>query len=635
MPRNTHNTFATIRSEGALLPPDVLARIAAGDSDLAGLKPEDYDLARSDRFLDAVSRAWTRCRAYWTAFTAARQRLGAGETGVSETRGQWVIPLLQELGYDSLPYHAAAEEVGGSRYLISHRAGEGGPPVHIVGFRQLVDRMEAVATDGTPRRSPHGLVQEYLNRTDHVWGVVTNGLALRILRDNLSLTRAAFVEFDLEAMMDGGVYADFVLLYRLLHRSRFPRGTEDAAKCPLEKWRDAAIQQGTRARGELRAGVEAAIKTLGQALLAHQENNALRERLTSGDLPVEEFYKQLLRLIYRILFLLVAEERDLLFPEKAGDRADQVRKRAIYEKCYSVSRLRDIAARRHRYENQDDLWLSLAVTFRIMREGADSLGLTALNGGLFGEPACEALAGAKVSNEALLTAMRGLSVMRNGGITRRINYRDMDVEELGSVYESLLDFHPALDPSKNPPRFDLLAGSERKTTGSYYTRPELVNELIKSALEPVIAQRTESRSPKSEKRAALLSMKVCDPACGSGAFLLAAARRIGREVAILDTGETEPDPAALRSGTREAVRHCASTAWTSTPSPWTCAASRSGSRGIRPASRSRSWTTASSAETASSASPCPPLWKRPRKRRGSGWRRFRRRSSAGRTPRSR
>ena len=71
----------------------------------------------------------------------------------------------------------------------------------------------AARADGAgPKRSPHGLVQEYLNRRTHLWGVVTDGCRLRLLRDNASLSRAAYVEFDLEAMFQGGVYADFVLL---------------------------------------------------------------------------------------------------------------------------------------------------------------------------------------------------------------------------------------------------------------------------------------------------------------------------------------------------------------------------------------------------------------------------------------
>ncbi|HUX86328.1 MAG TPA: N-6 DNA methylase, partial [Chloroflexota bacterium] len=132
----------------------------------------------------------------------------------------------------------------------------------------------------------------------------------------------------------------------------------------------------------------------------------------------------------------------------------------------------------------------------------------------------------------------------------------MDVEELGSVYESLLDYHPIVRWVSERPRFEFVQGSERKTTGSYYTPSELVLELIKSALDPVIAQALAGGRTRDQKRARLLRLTVCDPAAGSGHFLLAAARRIGRALAQLDSGDGEPDPAAIRIGTREAIRHC-------------------------------------------------------------------------------
>jgi hypothetical protein len=101
--------------------------------------------------------------------------------------------------------------------------------------------------------------------------------------------------------------------------------------------------------------------------------------------------------------------------------------------------------------------------------------------------------------------------------------------------------------------FDLVSGTERKTTGSYYTRPELVQELIKSALVPVIEDRLKSAADKEQ---ALLAITVCDPACGSGHFLLAAARRLGRELAKVRSGEEQPTPAQFRRAVRDVIQHC-------------------------------------------------------------------------------
>jgi hypothetical protein len=138
-----------------------------------------------------------------------------------------------------------------------------------------------------------------------------------------------------------------------------------------------------------------------------------------------------------------------------------------------------------------------------------------------------------------------------------VNYAALDVEELGSVYESLLEFHPDVAGPSNAPTFDLLvAGGERRSTGSYYTPPQLVGELVRSALEPALAERLRGARTPQQKERAILSMKVCDPACGSGHFLLAAARRLGKELARARTGEDEPAPERVREAIRDVVTHC-------------------------------------------------------------------------------
>jgi hypothetical protein len=124
------------------------------------------------------------------------------------------------------------------------------------------------------------------------------------------------------------------------------------------------------------------------------------------------------------------------------------------------------------------------------------------------------------------------------------------------VYESLLDYRPQIDTSGAVPRFELAPGSERKSTGSYYTPPELVAELIRSALDPVIEERLKPARTLQEKERAILSIRVLDPACGSGHFLLAAARRLGKELARIRTGEEEPAPERVREAIRDVVGHC-------------------------------------------------------------------------------
>jgi hypothetical protein len=304
------------------------------------------------------------------------------------------------MGYGDLEFHAAAEEISGRRYTISHRAG-GIVPVHVVSVREDLDRA-ARSGEGTARLSPHGLVQEYPNRSEgHLYGLVSNGHLLRLLRDSYSLTRLAYIEFDLKAMLEGGVYAEFVLLWLALHRTRLPQAGMEASQCRLERWRERAETQGTRAMGELRGGVERALVVLGTGLLAHPTNERLRERLrTPGQLSTQDFYAQLLRLLYRVLFLFVAEERDLLFPRGTSERDRQ-----RYASYYSLSRLRDLARRHADDERHDDLWRGLQLVFDVLAGRRQGLGLPVLGGGLFSPEVCPDVDGREDAPAALVSRL--------------------------------------------------------------------------------------------------------------------------------------------------------------------------------------------------------------------------------------
>ncbi|MFZ8853356.1 MAG: hypothetical protein ACO2PL_14815, partial [Armatimonadota bacterium] len=147
-----------------------------------------------------------------------------------------------------------------------------------------------------------------------------------MLRDSQYLARQAFIEFNLQEMFANELFADFQLFVRLVHRSRLPKSLADADQCLLERYYRQTIEQGNRVRDKLRDGVEEALNILGTALLQHPKNQKLREKVRNGTLKPEKFYQQLLRLIYRLLFLLVAEERNLI----GGS--------SVYRDHYSVSR---------------------------------------------------------------------------------------------------------------------------------------------------------------------------------------------------------------------------------------------------------------------------------------------------------
>ncbi|WP_292780215.1 DNA methyltransferase [Nostoc sp. NMS9] len=528
---------------------------------IKGQAPEDFGFTKTDKLADEIAIAWGDAKAYWAAFQRQLDRLDADDIATSVTRELWVVPLLRSLGYNPV-YTAKAEVVEGQTYAISHRAelGENKPPIHIIGCRIKVDHRPP---SGTPRLSAHALVQEYLNKTEHLWAIATNGFRWRLLRDSSLMTRLTYIEFDLEQILNGENFAEFGLFYRLFHRSRLPEGIDDADKCLLEYYHQEALQQGGRVRDRLRDGVEKALIQLGTGFLQHPQNEHLRQkffnnyelRTTNYELV---YYRQLLRLIYRLLFLMVAESRNLLII------GEDVEKARIYREYYSIERLRELAERPHwRREGFQDLWQGLRVTFLLFDENwrGKYLGLSPLNGDLFGSYTLPALDDCAIDNYDLLVAIRELSLYQDKGQLRRVNYAALDVEELGGVYESLLDFHPEISPKNY--EFKLVFGSERKTTGSYYTPPQLVGQLIKTALQPVIEEKLRSTKEKLrnaesnyELEKALLDLKIVDPACGSGHFLLAAARRVGKELAKIRTGEAEPGSEPLKLAIRDVIQNC-------------------------------------------------------------------------------
>lgn len=221
--------------------------------------------------------------------------------------------------------------------------------------------------------------------------------------------------------------------------------------------------------------MEEALRILGDGFLAHPANEDLRAAVTAGSLKAGDYYAQLLRLVYRLLFLMVSEERGLVGPTNAK-RAE------VYRRHYSISRLRALAERRTAgAERYADLWLGLLATFRLYSEDdlAARAHLASLNGDLFGPHAMPALEKTHLVNADLLRAIWHLSIYSEDKVRRRVNYAALDVEELGSVYESLLDYRPDIQARDGRPIFELVTGAERKTTGSYYTPPELVQELIR------------------------------------------------------------------------------------------------------------------------------------------------------------
>jgi len=548
--------FTALRVEGGILPAEYLQSIAGLDE--TNQKGTDYGLSKSLAIKEEIARFWRISNDLYNHYRERRERadLDRANVGIAE----WLIPFLRDvLGFADLTLIGEARH-GERLFKIAHKACGDAVPMLLLTNDYDLDKADARLGYEGRRQAPHNLMQEYLNaKDDALWGLVTNGSKLRILRDNASLTRPSCIEVDLDLMFDEEeLYPDFAALWLTAHASRFQPIEGKATHCVIESWRSKAHETGERIRENLREGVTEALRQLGNGFLQHQANDSLRESLETGALPSEQYFEQLLRLVYRMLFLFTVEERELLHTPEATDE-----QKKVFQQGYAISRLRERALRRRHYDHNADLWLGLQITVRACAKGAAPLGLPAL-GGLFRTEQCPDLDNALIANENLLEAVRSLAYFRSDKDKTlvRVNYRDMDTEELGSVYESLLELQPRVDANHIPWQFSFLGddaedtakGSVRKLTGSYYTPPGLVNELIKSTLEPVIDNALAANS--QDPVAAILGLRVIDPACGSGHFLLAAARRLADEITRIEAGANSQDETSRQHALREVVRHC-------------------------------------------------------------------------------
>lgn len=586
-PHTATLNLPTLRLEGGLFLPDMLEKAALGTARLQA--EADYAVPKGLKLKDEYSRAFQIACAQWRSFAPLLERTDYDARHATST-------FITELLRDALAYPFVAASTGitlGERhYPITHLAtapavGEAGPgraiPIvvapHTLGLDEA-DARFAIAGSGSRKKSAFQLAQELLNASpDHQWALVTNGKTLRLLRDAATLTRPSYLDIDIQDLLSGQRFAEFAYAWRLLHASRAGLvGGSGSGPAPVvwEDWREAGQEEGTRVRNGLRTGVTEALITLGQGFVQHPANEALRQALQDGSLSQSAFFAQLLRLIYRFIFVFSVEERGLIphfsnAPQPGDDPATARATLAAaqaYAQGYALARLRDMALRRRARTRFDDLWQGVKIVFKGLAQGEPRLGLPAL-GGLFAPAQCPALDAAQLSNASLLAAMQSLRWARhNGGSLAPIDYRNMGTEELGSVYESLLELVPEVDLHARSFGFvgltregtasgsvaGSVAGNDRKLTGSYYTPDSLVQELIKSALDPVIEQRLAANPANPVD--ALLAIRVIDPACGSGHFLLAAARRLAERLASLRSPDGAVTPLAYRHALRETIARC-------------------------------------------------------------------------------
>ncbi len=556
-----------VRVEGGIIQPDVVASVARGDAEWQS--SESYGILPGLNLRDEIGRAYQIGRAQWAQFESGRD--GVNPDAVHQAFAHAILTAV--LGFSLPNKKRFASTTGSTLNLLDAKGGH--VPIAVAGA-QGIDQAEAVSSfDGIPvRRSATTLVQGELNaREECLWGIATNGSTWRILRDNESITRPGYVEIDLARVFRDDLYADFTAFWMLTHHSRFGADDLPGSECILEQWRDAGRKQGVTVREDLRDGVQKALFHFGRGFLENPDNLKLVGRLNDpGEkgLSKDAYFKQLLRLVYRLIFVMTAEDRDILHAPDADDRA-----KAFYAEGYATGRFRDRSRNKLNWDRHHDAYEGMKVVFRSLGRGEPRLALPPL-GGIFAAEQTPDLDKAVLANKRFLQGLYHLSWLRRDGALVRINWRDMETEEFGSVYESLLELTPVV--SGDGKSFSFLGepdedkksgsegsagsgsekpqggakGNERKKTGSYYTPDSLVKLLLDQALDPVI-KKTIDENPGNPE--ALLKLKVIDIACGSGHFVLGAARRIARKLADL-RHEGSPSLQQYRHAMRDVGRHC-------------------------------------------------------------------------------
>lgn len=537
--------LSAISVEGGLISPDKLTAIASTAPDAKAAT--SYECPKGVSLRDEIARYFRIAQAEWQSFARFDQ-------ADLQSTTDFVKNLLENgFGFCDLSGPQKHHD-DGHVYNIALEAKGGRVPIVIAptidnqdAFKQAVTLFGDGAQGSISKRRPDALLQEWLNASEPaLWGLVFAGDRLRLMRDNASFTRPAYIEADLGAIFRDEMFPDFSALWLTIHASRFGKQSAAVTDCALEHWREEGVKTGTIARDRLRDNVEEALLALGQGFL--EANPNLLQKLDSGALSEQDWFEQLLRIVYRLIFLAVSESRELLHSPDAL-KADKI----LYRDGYGFAHMRKRSTRRSSRDPHHDAFEGTKIVFKGLESGQARLGLPPL-GGLFAADLTPDLNTAQISNRYFLKAVFRLSFLMENKARVRINWRDMATEELGSVYEGLLEIVPTR--TEQGRKFTFARGEEargntRKTTGSYYTPDSLVQALLDSALDPVL-DKAQAKGGISGGADAILDLNIIDPACGSGHFLLGAARRMATRVATLRDNEN-PD---FQHALRDVVRRC-------------------------------------------------------------------------------
>ncbi len=476
------------------------------------------------------------------------------------TEQDLIRPLLQLLGWtDDLPQQTSSGGEDIPDLLLfadaqaKTRAGSQASPyleaLAVAELKRFRRPLDARGTGkGIQAASPHAQILRYLATADTVtdgqlrWGILTNGSVWRLYDQKTRPRATAYYQADLEALLTADDEDGLRAFHLLFRRSAFLR-RPGAAATFLETALDEGRRYEQRVAQSL-AGVvfERVFPSLVQALA------------DKSDQPMPAIREAALIFLYRLLFVLYAEDRGLLPVDDAAYDDYGLRKRVRD----------DVAKRKARHDTfsgaASSYYDHLTTLFRLIDRGDPSIGLPPYNGGLFTAEAAPLLNLVRLPDDVIADVVHDLSHTQTDGQPGYVNYRDMSVQQLGSIYERLLEQEPVRSrEGKVHIRPNPYA---RKDSGSFYTPQDLVDLIVEQTLKPLVEERLAAfearagelrsdRRPRADRRAelarldpaqAVLDLKVLDPAMGSGHFLVSAVDFLTDDIAdLIEYAPAVPD----------------------------------------------------------------------------------------------
>ena len=553
------DSFSSLRIDGGMFSPEFLQRVADANPEIEGCSPADFSTKDEviSNLRDHLNYVWKMSISHWERWGPAEDE----PLPASRVKG-FIQRLMRDLGLELSQFSRHISS--GDRPQLAYNLG--GSLWHAVSSEvQLDERSEVI---GARRTSPHNLLQGELTSSEfHGWGLLTNGYSVRILRKTNRPSIQESLEFDLEKMFTERLYPDFCLFAMIVHGTRWSFDKENPMDCWLERWYKSSKEEGLSVLEDLRKCVQQAANAFGTGIVRFSAGNQeLRERLRNDAGLKDELQREIMRYMYKLIFLFVMEDRDLLL-RKSGEQnydSDVELGRTRYTLGYSTQRHRGVITS-IKGDEHNNFFEEVKVVFRSLYKGESRLALPALGSYLFSDESTPMIDNSTIPNSDFLKTLFHLCTFKKkDGPRQRVHWKTLRETELGSVYESLLELRPDIDLDNGSFTLISEAGNDRKSSGSYYTPSELVDHLVTTTIDPLLKEakktaRKSTETPDEYQSAAIesiLKLTVCDPACGSGHFLVAALERIAMELARIETGEHHPGLTFIRKWKRLASSRC-------------------------------------------------------------------------------